>query len=642
MDRTHTTCHALFVAFTALALSCAASTEAVAQTPPVQTPTPPQIPKMAGTNIVFGSVVADATGRPVKGAAVTVIVFSTAATFARSVTTDRQGRFIIGGLEAAQVRVSASAPGFLSTSVGKNGPEDTIGTYIPLQDGQPVGPITLRLVKGGVITGAIADGAGEPMGGILVQSFRRSFANSVRQFTASGTGHTDDRGVYRIAGLVPGTYVVGVVPRVVVADSASLERVAGSGSTSTEMMAAMAGVSMGAEENAATAEFVGLTSLVNGGADSTQILSSGSPAPIIGPNGALRGYAPTFFPGTSPSAAQAIRVGSAEEKIADFQLTDVPLGAIAGRIVGPDGTPPPQTALSLVHQGDESVQIGDSLTALAGASGQFSFDDVPVGAYRIEARSRAPTSSIAPGTASGTLWASMPVTLDEKPHPPVVVVLHEGVRVSGAVRFDGAAMPPSGATLTQWSVVLTGADPAPALERLTMGLARAALDDSGHFAFGAALMPGDYQVQVGSPIMPGPWSFASIAAGGAESVDGIVRISGDDIEHATITMTDRQTMVSGTVMDADGKPVTDVTVIALPSNPQLWTPNTRRIVSARPLIDGRYEIKALPPGDYALAVLRTVERGQWFDPEFLTELQAAAERVTIGAGERKTLDLKIR
>jgi uncharacterized protein (DUF2141 family) len=480
------------------------------------------------------------------------------------------------------------------------------------------------------------------MGGIVVQVFKRSFANGVRQFTAGETARTDDRGAYRIIGLTPGTYVVGVVPRAVVVDTASFEQIAETGSATSEAMAAMAGVTLGADANAASQTSSAITAQADGdGLTLARILSSGSPAPIVGPDGRPRGYAPTFFPGLPPAAAQSVRVGAAEEKTADFQLTDVPLGTISGHVVGPTGTPPSQTVLSLVHLGDESVQIGDPLTALAGATGEFSFEDVPAGSYRIEARSsvRGAPAATAAGAIQNVLWASMPITVDEKPQSAVVVALRDSLRVSGEVRFEGATSPPAGATLTQWRASVASTEPALPLQRMNLSVAGAALDADGRFSLG--LMPGDYKLQLGTGL-PGPWSLESVGADGAMSVDGILHVGGDNIEHATIVMTDRPTMVSGTVWDADDKPVTNVTVIAFPRNPQLWQPNTRRIVSARPSSDGRYQIKALPPGEYAIAIVRTVERGQWFDPEFLAGLQTGVEHVTLSAGDKKTLDLKIR
>jgi hypothetical protein len=36
-----------------------------------------------------------------------------------------------------------------------------------------------------------------------------------------------------------------------------------------------------------------------------------------------------------------------------------------------------------------------------------------------------------------------------------------------------------------------------------------------------------------------------------------------------------------------------------------------------------------------------VEPGEWYDPEFLSELAGAAMRVTLGVGEKKTQDIRI-
>ncbi len=71
--------------------------------------------------------------------------------------------------------------------------------------------ISVRLVKGGVITGRVTDAFGEPLVGVLVLATRvRSADGEPVENPQQQARFSDDRGVYRIFGLEPGAYVVSV------------------------------------------------------------------------------------------------------------------------------------------------------------------------------------------------------------------------------------------------------------------------------------------------------------------------------------------------------------------------------------------------------------------------------------------------
>jgi hypothetical protein len=69
---------------------------------------------------------------------------------------------------------------------------------------------TITLVKGGVITGKVTTPEGEAMIGVMVGAtmVRDQDGLPVRQSFGGRPRMTDDRGVYRLYGLVPGTYIV--------------------------------------------------------------------------------------------------------------------------------------------------------------------------------------------------------------------------------------------------------------------------------------------------------------------------------------------------------------------------------------------------------------------------------------------------
>lgn len=113
--------------------------------------------------------------------------------------TNRDGGFKVSGLERGLYNVSAAVPAYV--------PKSLYPSAVIYKDGDLV---TLVLIKGGVITGAVTDVKGDPVVGIGVR-VRMVNDETGRSYSDSGFSYdnmTDDRGVYRVYGLPTGTYVV--------------------------------------------------------------------------------------------------------------------------------------------------------------------------------------------------------------------------------------------------------------------------------------------------------------------------------------------------------------------------------------------------------------------------------------------------
>jgi protocatechuate 3,4-dioxygenase beta subunit len=123
----------------------------------------------------------------------------------RGTTTDEEGRFVVNNLPAGLYTVGAQVPGYITEvdpSAGGLG-----------QTFRPGDSATIRMMKGGVITGTVTGPDGEPVVAINVRALRVSSlegepTSSAGSFPVAAFFQTDDRGVYRIYGLLPGNYVV--------------------------------------------------------------------------------------------------------------------------------------------------------------------------------------------------------------------------------------------------------------------------------------------------------------------------------------------------------------------------------------------------------------------------------------------------
>src|SRR5205085_10328036 len=80
-------------------------------------------------------------------------------------------------------------------------------------DGQQLKGIDFVLPRGSVISGTLLDEDGDAMPGVNVRVLRYQMQQGNRQLVPSGSGQTDDRGQYRVWGLMPGDYYVDAVAR---------------------------------------------------------------------------------------------------------------------------------------------------------------------------------------------------------------------------------------------------------------------------------------------------------------------------------------------------------------------------------------------------------------------------------------------
>ncbi|MEK6286630.1 MAG: carboxypeptidase-like regulatory domain-containing protein [Acidobacteriota bacterium] len=120
------------------------------------------------------------------------------------VATDDEGGFQVNGLPAKASVVWCYAVGYVQDNKGGSSGYHVTGDFV-----------TLRLRKGGAITGAVTDSFGAPMvkAKVVAIRVRDSQSRAVRfthEWDNVKQGETDDRGIYRIYGLASGSYLLKV------------------------------------------------------------------------------------------------------------------------------------------------------------------------------------------------------------------------------------------------------------------------------------------------------------------------------------------------------------------------------------------------------------------------------------------------
>jgi uncharacterized protein (DUF2141 family) len=580
---------------------------------PVVEPQAPVRPP-SGSGAIMGSVVAADSGQPVDDARLTLVGDSTHTT--RTSATDDNGQFAFTDLPADRYTLSASKPGYMSVVYGQKNPgTGHPGTPVPLADGQQVKDLTVRLPTGGVIAGAVYDEKGRPAVAIPVRALLWTMRTGQRTLTMVGSGTSDDRGVYRIYGLAPGSYLVSAQPR-----------------------------------NLPVGPNVAVMTNVNFGDGLVYVQTDSSGEPVAAPEDKPRtGYAPVYYPGTTDvGAASNVRLGVSEQAVGlDIHLERVPLSTITGQVQMPSGLASSGVQVRLVNTAMEVPGLGTTLARTR--AGAFTFNNVTPGQYRVVAtETLRPTmppvrqqmtingrviTMTAPAPVD-RLWAEADVTVTGQDVSGLMLSLQPGMSVSGRVEFDGLEQA-AGARRVRLTLSPAGGDTTPAGLTTTGVVA----DDNGQFTF-KGIAPGTYHLGV-SPGVPG-WVARSAMANGRDVLDFPLEVEPNtDVSGLVVTLTNKLSGLSGTIEDPMGRPTADYTVVLLPADSRYWVPGARRIQATRPDTSGRFMFRDLPAGDYRLTAVTDVEPGQWFDPSFLKQVVGASIPVTLGQGETRTQDVRV-
>lgn len=168
-----------------------------------------QTPVKDSTASISGRVTIDGKGA---GGITVAATMSTSPIDNRTVaktTTDEDGKYQLTGFAAGQFTVLPLAKSFV---VGTNGVYKQPAQKITVAEGEAITKIDFVLVRGGVVTGRVTDTDGRPVISERVSVVPKGTpdAPSPMAMFDGPKGMTDDRGVYRVYGLGPGSYKVSI------------------------------------------------------------------------------------------------------------------------------------------------------------------------------------------------------------------------------------------------------------------------------------------------------------------------------------------------------------------------------------------------------------------------------------------------
>ena len=532
-----------------------------------------------GTARMRGRVVGGEAGQPLRRA----IVRLQGQEFreGRIASTDEEGRWELKDLPAGRYTLSASKGGYVQLSYGQRRPFER-GRPIELTDGQTLENVNFNLPRGSVITGRIVDEFGEPVADAMVAAMRYRYFNGGRRLVPTGRfAQTDDIGNFRLFGLSPGDYYV-----------------------------------------SATIRPEGMW-----GVESSDSTTS---------------YAPTYYPGTGSSQqADRVTVGLGGEMSGiSFSLLPVRTVKITGTAVDSSGKPMAGAFVMLredVRQGDGGMMM------MFGAGGNrvredgtFVLPNVTPGDYVLEAREMG--MGMGPGRRGGS---------DDEPEAAFASVSVGGEDVTGVTLMGtrgtairGRVVVQGGATGVKPSDVAVNAMAKNPDAPMMFGgrEMRDGVDDDWSFELRAMQSP----VLIRSFRMPPGFTLKAVLHDGTDVTDsGVAFKPGETVSGLQVVLSASSNSVSGSVTDANGRPVADYAVLIFSEDPGRWGFMSRHVTMARPDQQGGFQAKNLPAGRYLAAAVEAVEEGQETDPELLERLRTLATAFSLGESEQRALALKI-
>ncbi|RPH60987.1 MAG: hypothetical protein EHM89_07990, partial [Acidobacteria bacterium] len=336
-------------------------------------------------------------------------------------------------------------------------------------------------------------------------------------------------------------------------------------------------------------------------------------------SGISTGYATTYYPGTpSLSEAQRITIGVGQETSnIVFSLSPARTAKITGRVLSSEGKPVSGVFLMVRQESLDGMVFGGG-GAPTRPDGTFELSGITPGDYSIDVRPMNPN----PGSGNEPEMASANVTVSGQDISGLTLVMSKGGSARGQIVFDDGKVPQS----VRPSAVRLFAN-STSFAPMTIPGRSSVKDD---WSFEIAGISGERLIRAQLP--PG-WALKSVIYDGSDVTDRAIDFgTSGELAGLQIVLTQRQTDLSGTVVDLRGNPIKDYVVVVFAEDNVHWIPQTRFIRTGRPDQDGRFTIRGLPPERYLAVAVEYLEPGEETSPETLEQLKSMATSLSLAEG----------
>jgi Carboxypeptidase regulatory-like domain len=485
-------------------------------------------------------------------------------------SSDNEGKFLFEEVTAGTYILSAQRTGYINQTYGAKSPGSGM-TPLKLDGGQVMKDLVFKLVPQGMIFGRVVDDDGDPLPNFTVQTSRWGYVNGKKQMQMMGNTNSQADGSFVIGNLRSGRYYLS-------ADSRNNNFTYG-------------------------------------------VDRPGSRKPE-------ESYLKTYFPNVLDAASAALVdvAEGAEVRGVEIHVRRGRVYEVRGRIdSGPSG--PKYASLMLIPKGGAGNYLDRRQAQVQGKDGEFQFKSVTPGAYILQsqfaqAESKDPTGEY---TKSTPLVARLEVTVADQNIENLVVPLTPGPEIKGVFKTEGTDPAPQSAAAQK-------APPSiqfrPTDDPMSPGVAYANANDDGTFRM-QGVTPSVVRVTVYG--LPETTYVKSITFGG-QDVNGkdldLTSGSGGSME---VVISPNGAKVTGTVRDADGKPVPSAIV-------QICAKSGELAKSANTDQNGAFDVKGLAPGEYKTFAWEDRGDGIITDPDLRKAFESKATVVKLSEKSRENIE----
>jgi hypothetical protein len=571
-------------------------------------------------SVVRGRAVYDDTSRPVRRARVMLLDMTSRGT-QRTGTTNGSGEFQFKDVPAGSYVVMVDAAGII-TPISFVDLEEAAAEKINLEeikknfeevivDGTNTVNVKVRARRGGAVSGRVTYADGDPAINVRVNIMRKKDGKIARFITNMNPSalfgiQTDDRGMYRIAGLPSGEYIL----------SAS-ETIDHTGDAS------------------ARDDYMGMG----------QMFGAGS-------------LVVTYYQGTTKSVdATAIQVDAGQESNeVNISLLDRGLRTLSGTVVARHDRSPLKFARLTIASKDGAAAnslfpFATGPTTATDEQGRFTINEIPDGSYTITVEppyageevdmmseeegdgeeEPEPAATPAPTGPPKRKFTRkvQDVTINGNDITDLTITLSEGAIVSGVVTVEGGRPLPQTETYFMLESVsgermLDGTQNVGPDGRFTMdGL------PSGAFYPKVFVAPGDkYYVK-------------AMNAGGTDLMQTpLVVPESANINNVRIVLSpDAATLSGRTLSAANNTPVSGAQFALIPADPNKWRTRVSYLFGTSEG-NGSYSVSGAP-GEYLIIFLGSTDNPHAVNEAWIQTRAANAPRVTLLPSQRKQMDLTV-
>jgi protocatechuate 3,4-dioxygenase beta subunit len=333
-------------------------------------------------------------------------------------------------------------------------------------------------------------------------------------------------------------------------------------------------------------------------------------------------YVPIFYPNvTDPSRTQPIELHPGDEATGiDLSFVSQHSVRMSGRVLNTNSQPDKGAQVTLIGgSGSMSFPVGQ---ATADAKGNFEIRGVPPGSYTLIAE------QFGNGDGEKAMRGRVPVDVGETNVNDVEVATGPGASVSGHVHIEGKSNP----DLSKLTVAL---DPLDDLASLGFApdVSNIPVRPDGTFLF-HDVPEGTYRIN----LVPLPSGYYLKPSGEGDAVEAGVKVGHNRSAAVELTLSAGAGRITGTVAK-DQQPVTGATVVLVPDGVRRAQPRFYR--QALGDSGGRFTIANVSPGDYKLFAWEEIERGMYFDPDFMQAYEDAGKPVQVEEGGNLNVQLEV-